>query len=145
MFNIFKKNKSKDIVNPFDNINIDDYKDLNLKEKELVDNLIIDLKHENNAITRNNINKIYLPYNYQNLNIIINNYKKPSLYFTSNTIIILPNILLEKEPFYIANYIEKSIKLNNASINSNITKRLVKTILNLKDNIDISKNKILKK
>lgn len=53
MFNIFKKNKSKDIVNPLDNININDYKDLDLKEKELVDNLIDEYKmlfKENNSI-----------------------------------------------------------------------------------------------
>lgn len=40
MFNIFKKIKSKDIVNPMDNINIDEYDNLNTNEKEYVDNLI---------------------------------------------------------------------------------------------------------
>lgn len=54
MFNIFKKKtKTKNIVNPIDNINIEDYKDLNTKEKELVDNLIEEYKtlfKENNSI-----------------------------------------------------------------------------------------------
>lgn len=45
MFNIFKKkNKTKDIVNPIDNIKINDYKDLDTKELELVDNLIEEYK-----------------------------------------------------------------------------------------------------
>lgn len=142
---------------------------------EGINTLTINLGIYTYAIKRNKESKIYLPYNYQNLNIIFNDIFKTGTYFAPNTFIILPNILLEKDPFYIANYIEKiikSVKLNNPYINSKniysllenilcfeikdelyqlreyyiynsyITKRLVKTILNIKDSINISNKTI---
>lgn len=78
MFNLFKKKtKSKDISNPIDNINIDNYKDLDMKEKEYVNNLINEYKQlfkENNSIIDIDkyLNKEFIMYQELIINIISN-------------------------------------------------------------------------
>lgn len=78
MFNLFKKKtKSKDISNPIDNINIDNYKDLDMKEKEYVDNLINEYKQlfkDSNSIIDIDkyLNKDFIMYQELIINIISN-------------------------------------------------------------------------